>query len=135
MTQTVYKIGDKVLIEFEILAFEDNYERDRRFAKSKSGITYCIYEEDIRPPLAEFSSGDPVECSLNSELWIKGKFIGMDKNYFVCSNPLVGYQSWRYCRKPQVSKPDHFANAGNPIDKFVTDEDGKRYKLVEVKDE
>ena len=121
-----YKVGDKVLVEFEIIE-RQGHSNKRWNAKSKTDQIYGIDDEDIHSLAPEFKNGEEVEVSLNKRCYSSAIYIGLNrKGKHVVSlgtsmregQPYI----YRHCRKPQVSKPD----------KFVTDEDGKRYKLVQV---
>ena len=126
-----YKVGDKVLVEFEIEYRNDN-NGECKIRNKSLGYNF-LNESEIYSLAPEFKNGEEVDGGENQGkflFWQHGeKFIGKDSNGCFITESISGeINSWVYCRKPQQPKED------TKQAQFVTMPDGKRYKLVEVEE-
>lgn len=130
MNKLKYKVGDGVLIRAEI----------KRADESDADLPYLIEvewardinngwvsEDEIYSIAPPFDIGEEIFVSdgKNPDFWETGLFVAYypeDSSPYLIISERGFYLRFRYARKIQPKEPE----------KFVTDENGKKYKLVEV---
>lgn len=117
-----YSVGDKVLVEAEIVAYYSHGMFDILVGPCKSLVG--VNEDQIHSLAPEFKQGEWLDVSDSGLNWIQRKFVTKHNELY--------YVEYR-CVPPNTSNDIiPFKYARKPLDDTMIWKDGKRYKLVPV---